>query len=163
MNDKDKVLIAEDDFANGVAATMAMGELGLDAYLVPNAKAAIEQIEKEAYVAVLTDLNMPFAEGEEINSKAGEEVAKACAKKMIPCFVVTAGVLHHGGTHNIVDVLFAYNLYGGAEEPDFDWQQQLRGQKDAETYKKVWQAIRDNFEPVLAARRRHIKYVLKGR
>ncbi len=158
---KEGILIAEDDFANGLAAMMAMKELNLDTDLVTNAKEVIEKIEEKAYVAVITDLNMPLAKDEVINPKAGEVVVKACAKKMIPVFVVTAGILHHGGTHNIVDILFAHNLYGNSNaEPKFDWQRQLRGQKDVEMYKEVWRTIKENFEPVLAARRRYIKYVL---
>ncbi len=158
---EEKVLVVEDDFSNAVAAIAALDEMGVEAFATASAEEAVEMLSKENFLVVLTDMNMPAVKGGSIDSKAGEIVAKECAKKMIPCFVITAGILHHGGTHNIVDILFAHNLYGGAKEPQFDWQQQLRGrQKDVETYKEVWAVIKEIFEPVLAARRRYIKYVL---
>lgn len=157
---KEKVLVAEDDFSNAIAAIAALDEMGVETLAIASAEEAVEMLSKENFLVVLTDMNMPVVKGGSIDSRAGEIVAKECAKKMIPCFVITAGILHHGGTHNIVDILFAHNLYGGAKEPRFDWHQQLRGQKDIRTYKEVWAVIKESFEPVLAARRRYIKHVL---
>ena len=160
---KDKVLIAEDDLENGLAALMAMDELGLEAEVVVNADEAIRKIETESYLAVLTDMNMPLKNGEGINPKAGEAVVSACAKKMIPCFVVTAGILNHGGIHDVVDILFSFSSYVySTADIKFDWQYQLldRRKKDVGIWRDVWKTIKDNFKHVLSARRRYIKYVL---
>lgn len=157
---KDKILIVEDDLSNGLAALIAMEQLGLESEVVSNAEEAIKKIEAESYLVVLSDMNMPLKNGESINPKAGETVVNACAKKLIPCFVITAGYSDHSKS-NFVHILATYNFFDDRTTDSLVEIGNITGYKDADNWKRVWKDyIEKIWNPVLEARRRYIKYVL---
>ena len=156
---EDKILIVEDDLENGIAVLTAMDELGLEAEVVPNAEEAIKKIETESYLAVLTDMNMPLKKGESVNPKAGEAVVNACAKKMTPCVVVTAGYnAHHKSDH--VYILTSSMFCEKPAEPLFELARFSGRKDDADNWRQIWRTVEDKFKTVFSARRRYIKYVL---
>lgn len=157
---KDKILVVEDNATNAAAAAMALEEMNIEVSIAASAEEAIEMLNEKNFLAVLTDMHMPAVKSGHVDPKAGEIVAEQCGKKMIPCFVITAGILHYGGIHKVVDVIFGYHHYVGSEHPTL-WHEQLRDrQKNFQTYKEVWEIITKNFDQLLRSRRRYIKYVL---
>ena len=58
-----KVLVAEDNAINQTIITAMLVKLGHAAHVVPNGRAALEELARESYDLVLMDCNMPVMDG----------------------------------------------------------------------------------------------------
>lgn len=158
----DKILIAEDDFANGVAALAAMKESGFDATVRGNAEDAIKALDNEDFLAVLTDMNMPLKKGGSIDKEAGKVVIKECINRCVPSAIVTGGTGHHG--EPCIKILLPEPMVAvkHVEEFSFKAEEIKETDKSIETWKRAWAILKEFVDSeTFRARQRYRKYVGK--
>ena len=158
----DKILIVEDDFANGIAALAAMKEFGFDAIVVGNAEDAIKSFDNEDFLAVLTDMNMPLEKGGLVDKEAGKVVIKESINRCVPSAVVTGGIGHHG--EPCIKVLLPEPMFAikHAKEFSFRTEEIRKEDKSIEVWKRAWATLKEFADSeAFHVRQRYRKYLGK--
>ncbi|HHE45723.1 MAG TPA: hypothetical protein ENL05_00010, partial [Candidatus Moranbacteria bacterium] len=94
---KERILIVENDLANGISYKEAIEKMGIDVLLVSNAKNAVEAMDNEDFLAVLSNMRIPVRKKGSANKEAGMTVVKECVSRCIPLIVVVRDK-HHGSS-----------------------------------------------------------------
>lgn len=147
----DKILIVDDEIEICSAAKQALSSYKVDT--ASNVEEAISRLEDNFYLVVFTDMEMPVKKDGEKEQYAGKIVVDICCKRLIPCFVVTAGDHHHHHHDRTI-------LYGTF--PEFPELLEIecfhkKKNKDA-LWNEVWNVVSGKEKEILDARRRFIKY-----
>jgi two-component system, sensor histidine kinase and response regulator len=88
LNNK-KVLLVDDNFVNLIVAKNVLQRAGIRVTTAENGAAAIEQLNKDSFDAVLMDIQMPVMDGIE----ATAYIRDTLALKQLPIIAVSANVM----------------------------------------------------------------------
>ncbi len=147
-----KVLIVENNLSNGIAALIAMEELGLEARLVLNVDEALEALKNDDFLFVLSDMVMPLEKGSSTDKSVGKIIIRECINQLTPSAVVTGGIVqghHHKGQERVIDILIPDPVVA-VEAPISEFElktvSRIRAEnKDKEIWKKSVKELEDYF------------------
>lgn len=91
-----RILTAEDNATNQIVIRMQLEALGAQAVIVDRGAAALEALDKEAYDALLTDIQMPDMDGYALARavRGRESVTEDAVPTHLPIVALTASALH---------------------------------------------------------------------
>jgi len=102
MNDKEKILVVEDEITNVILIKRILIRAGYDVDVAYNGLEALDKIEKVDYVAILTDWMMPQLDGIELIRRVRED-------KSVSPFIIMITALTSDGARE-------YSLDSGADD-----------------------------------------------
>jgi two-component system, chemotaxis family, protein-glutamate methylesterase/glutaminase len=102
MNDKEKILVVEDEITNVILIKRILTKAGYDVDVAYNGMEALGKIEKENYTAILTDWMMPQLDGIELIRRVRED-------KSVSPFIMMITALTSDGARE-------YSLDSGADD-----------------------------------------------
>ncbi len=145
-----KILIVESDFKNELAALTAIEEVGHEGMVVSNVEEALEVINREDLLAVLTDVNLPLKKGKSDSPYSGESVIQSCIDRVIPVALVTQAAI---GCYTWPGIKILVPNFFTAVEPgkDFSWNliKEIDCQeKDVNVWKDAWKILSLSANPV---------------
>ena len=88
LEEKQKVLLAEDNIVNQKLATLLLQQLGLDVDVVGNGRQAVQAVQQSTYAVILMDCQMPEVDGFEATRAIRK--LEALTNTYTPIIAVTA-------------------------------------------------------------------------